>query len=177
MKEQELREMVRKQIVSMMNEAPDDSFLGRVGSSVRARLGGRRQQLNKLLGDIDTVKLSRLPKTQKIDLISALMQQFGITSRDFGSMKGRVQRDLSKLPVGESINELDMEAPAPEKDLGSIGTRQDRLEKTQAFTQLTKALANKPDTVKTDFVMNLIGSLNLDDVEKKKLKRKIVAEF
>ena len=176
MSEQELREMVRKQITTMMNEAPDDSFLGRVGSSVRARLGGRRQQLNKLLGDIDTVKLSRLPKTQKIDLITALMKQFGISSRDFGTIKSRVQRDLAQMPVGESIDEMEMD-PGPEKDLGSLGTRQDRLEKTQAFQQLTKALQNKPDTVKTDFVMSMLGSLNLDDVEKKKLKRKIVAEF
>jgi len=180
MKERELREMVRKQLVNMISEAPADSFLGRVGSTVRARLGGRRQQLSKLLGDIDTVRISRLPKAQKIELITALMQQFGITAQDFNAIKQRVSRTLKTtqpLPsaqMGENINEMD---PRPAKNLGSLGTKQDRLEKTQAFRQMVKALANKSDSVKTEFVMNLLSSLNLDDVEKKKLKRNINSKF
>ena len=189
MKEQEIREMVRKQIIGMINEAPNDSFLGRVGSSVRARLGGRRQQLNKLLADIDTVRLARLPKGQKIELIVALMQQFGITSRDFGAIKARVQKDLSAatdatqdMPT-ESIDEARPDAVAePPAGLGAnvkgtLSTRGARVEKTQAFKQLQNAIEQQPANKQVDFVLSMLQQFNIKPAAKTKLRMRIRQEL
>ena len=53
MKEQELREHIRKEIKKTLAEKRD-GFLGQVGSVVRGRLGSAKQQLARAIGKIDT---------------------------------------------------------------------------------------------------------------------------
>ena len=83
MKEIKLREVIRKQLIKRLIEAPE-SFTSRVGSAVSSKLGGGRSELNRGL------------------------KKVGITSADFDSIKAKVSRDLSKASAettDESVNE------------------------------------------------------------------------
>ena len=102
MKSNELRELIREEIRSALVEfgTTDPSFLQKVGGSIRAKLGTGKAMLDRALDMIDTERLSRLPRQQKIDLLVALIGQFGISARDFNSIKPRVQRMLS-MSAGE----------------------------------------------------------------------------
>jgi hypothetical protein len=102
MKSNELRELVREEIRRSILElgTNDPSFLQKVGGSVRARMGTGKAMLDRALDMIDTEKLSKLPRQQKIDLLVALIGQFGISSKDFNAIKPRVQRMLS-MQAGE----------------------------------------------------------------------------
>ena len=93
MKEQELRETIRKEIKKALAEKRGD-FLGQVGSVVRGRLGSARQQLARALGKIDTQKLAKLPKTSKVELLATLAKRFGIDLSDFKNIQQRVKRSL-----------------------------------------------------------------------------------
>jgi len=111
MKSNELRELIREEIRRSLNElgTSDPSFLQKVGGNVRSRLGTGKAMLDRALDMIDTEKLSKLPRQQKIDLLVALIAQFGISAQDFNAIKPRVQRMLSmqdgEVPTREeSIN-------------------------------------------------------------------------
>jgi|TARA_R110000803_G_scaffold42850_9_gene91786 hypothetical protein len=107
MKEIKLREVIRKQLIKRLIEAPE-SFTSRVGSAVSSKLGGGRSELNRGLKKVDVSKVSKLPRSQKINLLTALLQNVGITSADFDSIKAKVSRDLSKASAettDESVNE------------------------------------------------------------------------
>jgi len=97
MKSNELRELVREEIRRSILElgTNDPSFLQKVGGNVRSRLGTGKAMLDRALDMVDTEKLSRLPRQQKIDLLVALIGQFGISARDFNAIKPRVQRMLT----------------------------------------------------------------------------------
>lgn len=163
MKESELRSMIRKQIKESLKE--NDSFLKQVGGSVRAKLGSRRQMLDRILSTIDTERLTKLPRVQKIDLLVALIQKFGISEQDFASIKSRVQRNLG---LGESIEEAE-----GTKLSGSLASRGEKLEKTQAFKMLMKAVEAKPTVQQVDFAIDFLSKLPLDDAGKRRLKMKI----
>jgi|DEB19_MinimDraft_3_1074340.scaffolds.fasta_scaffold10018_3 hypothetical protein len=94
MKSSELRKLIREEILKELGTT-DPSFLQKVGGSVRARLGTGRAMLDRALDQIDTERLSKLPRQQKIDMLVALISQFGIDGRDFNAVKSRVQRMLS----------------------------------------------------------------------------------
>lgn len=109
MKEIKLREVIRKQLIKRLIEAPE-SFTSRVGSAVSSKLGGGRSELNRGLKKVDVSKVSKLPRSQKINLLTALLQNVGITSADFDSIKAKVSRDLSKASAettDESIEEAE----------------------------------------------------------------------
>ena len=93
MKEQELREHIRKEIKKTLAEKRD-GFLGQVGSVVRGRLGSAKQQLARALGKIDTKKLAKLPKTAKVELLATLAKRFGIDLSDFKNIQQRDKRSL-----------------------------------------------------------------------------------
>ena len=97
MKNETLRKAIRLEIKRAINEAPAGSFLGQVGSRVRSTLGGRGRQLDRIMNAINVDKLARLPKNVKVDLLVALMQQMGISSREFAAIKSRAQRSLSGI--------------------------------------------------------------------------------
>ena len=108
MKNETLRKAIRLEIKRAINEAPAGSFLGQVGSRVRSTLGGRGRQLDRILNAINVDKLARLPKNVKVDLLVALMQQMGISSREFGAIKSRAQRSLSGIEKQRS-SDMSME--------------------------------------------------------------------
>ena len=107
MKSNELRNIIREEIRRSIIElgTNDPSFLQKVGGSIRARLGTGKAMLDRALDMIDTEKLARLPRQQKIDLLVALIGQFGISANDFNAIKPRVQRMLAmqdgEVPVQE----------------------------------------------------------------------------
>ena len=91
-KQDKLRESVRKMARIMMES--DEEFSKQVGASVRTRLGARREQLDRILNTIDYKRLARLPKQQKVDLMVALMQKFGIDAVDFAAIRSRVMKKM-----------------------------------------------------------------------------------
>ena len=105
MKDETLRKAIRLEIKRALNEAPAGSFLGQVGSRVRSSLGGRGRQLDRILSMIPTDKLARLPKNTKVDLLVALMQRIGISSREFNFIKQRAARSLAGAETQEMPTE------------------------------------------------------------------------
>ena len=83
-----LREIIRKQIIKRLSEAPD-SFTSKVGSSVSGKLGGAKAALNQGLKKIDVSRVSKLPRSQKINLLTALLQNVGVSAKDFEAIKRR----------------------------------------------------------------------------------------
>jgi hypothetical protein len=173
MKNETLRKAIRLEIKRAMNEAPAGSFLGQVGSRVRSTLGGRGRQLDRILNMIDVDKLSRLPKNVKVDLLVALMQQIGISSREFAAIKSRAQRSLSGAETQSQADSMPTESVNEEEMTGAIASRADKLSKTQAFANLKKALESQPATKQHEFVMNFLKGLPLDDAAKRKLRMTI----
>ena len=51
----------------------------------------------------------------------------------------------------------------------ALQSKMGRVDKTQAMKQLKNQLGNKPATVQTDFVIDLINGLDLKDAAKKRL--------
>ena len=113
MKNETLRKAIRLEIKRALNEAPAGSFLGQVGSRVRSSLGGRGRQLDRILTAIPTDKLARLPKQTKVDLLVALMQRIGISSREFNVIKQRASRALSGAET--QSDEMPMEGKKKKK--------------------------------------------------------------
>jgi len=103
MKTNELRSLIRTQILKEFSN--DTSFLDKVGGSIRARLGTGKAMLDRALGMIEPEKLAKLPRQQKIDLLTALILQFGMDSSDFNAVKSRVQRALIMQDKQDSISE------------------------------------------------------------------------
>lgn len=102
MKSNELRDVIREEIRRSIIElgTNDPSFLQKVGGGIRARLGTGKAMLDRALDMVDTEKLAKLPRQQKIDLLVALIGQFGISAKDFNAIKPRVQRMLA-MQAGE----------------------------------------------------------------------------
>ena len=72
--------------------------------------------------------------------------------------------------VAENVNERD--------DLkGTLAGKKERMEKTQAFKMLTRALQGKPSTQQVDFVFAMLDSLPLDQTAKNRLRMKFRSEF
>lgn len=199
MKSSEIRNMIREEIMAAMRESTTDmSFLDKVGGSIRSKLGTGRNLLDRALDMIDTEKLSRLPRQQKIELIAAMIGQLGVTAQDFNAVKSRVQRMLTMSNVSEpytegklneeetdTVNELEFGQKASlgsiakaKQDLGGgLASKKEKMEKTQAYQMMVKALENKPANAQVDFVIDFLNSLPLDDAAKTKLKMKIKSEL
>jgi hypothetical protein len=103
MKSSELRNLIREEIKTALKEAGADmSFLDKVGGSVRSKLGTGKTQLSRALDMIDTERLAKLPVAQKIDLVVALIDRFGIDAKSFNQIKARVAKDLGAAQTMES---------------------------------------------------------------------------
>jgi hypothetical protein len=72
-------------------------------------------------------------------------------------------------PTAEPVAEAEMS--------GALANKQDRLDKTQAFVQLKKALATKPALQQVDYVIQLVNGLGLRDSAKKRLVMKLRKEI
>ena len=111
MKSTQLRDLIREEIKQALSEAGADmSFLDKVGGSIRSKLGTGKTQLNRALDMIDTERLSKLPVAQKIDLMVALIDRFGIDARAFNQIKARVAKELGAAPAAPA-----MESKQPKK--------------------------------------------------------------
>ena len=185
MNEQELRKMLRKEIKSVLSEGPSDiTFLDKVGGSIRAKLGSNKQMLNKLLGGLNTDKLGALPQSQKVDLLVAIIGQFGLNAKDFNQVKARVSRKLglaepASEPTSESkLNELELDAPATDSKVSAgLSQRSERVKDTVAFKQMVKMLENKPATEQANFVLELLQGLPLDESAKRMLRMRIKTQL
>jgi hypothetical protein len=56
------------------------------------------------------------------------------------------------------------------ENLSALQTKGEKLDKTQAFQMLQRALSQKPSTMQADFVVDLINKFNLPDSAKRRLK-------
>jgi len=177
--EKELRNEIRKHVQKMLKEYQPGGFLQSVGTQARASLGSGRSMLDKYLGDVDTERLAKLPKMQKVSLLAALMKTFGITANDLTALRAQVSRQLkadtvpaapTEATVEEGmINELEMSS--------TLASKGEKVEKTQAYQMLLKAIENKPASQQTAFVIDLISKLPLDDSAKRMIKMKIRSEL
>lgn len=250
--EQELRNEIRKHVRKMLAESTGNSFIKNVGSQVRASLGGGRTMLDKALGGMDVERLAKLPRMQKVGLLTTLMKTFGITADELTALRGQVARGLkadspkseSKLkeayfsPYGNDepslrdakkalanwfknsieigmqgqplkrstfdilhdliddyameyardyADNLDMEeGKLNEVEFGSneksgvggaLASKGEKVEKTQAYQMLVKAIDNKPATQQVAFVIDMLSKLPLDDSAKRMLKMKIKSQL
>jgi len=152
MKTNELRTLIRQQILKEFTSDP--SFLDKVGGSIRAKLGTGKAMLDRALNMIDSEKLSKLPRQQKIDLLVALISQFGMNARDFNAVKSRVQRMLvmqgnetsnSQTEIQESNDEeLEKVIGLPITDLGgtsAVKWSTDMLKSVSKLDDIKKAKA------------------------------------
>jgi hypothetical protein len=94
MKSTQLRNLIREEIKNAISEM---SFLKKVGGSVRSKLGTGKTMLDNALEKVDTESLANLPVPQKIDLMVALVNKFGIDARAFNQIKARVAKELGTM--------------------------------------------------------------------------------
>ena len=169
--EKELRNEIRKHVRNILAESNGNSFIKNVGSQVRASLGGGRTMLDKALGGMDVERLSKLPRTQKVGLLTTLMKTFGITADELTSLRGQVARGLKADSQMEEakLNEVEFG--------GALASKGEKVEKTQAYQMLVKAIDNKPATQQVAFVLDMLSKLPLDDSAKRMLKMKIKSEL
>tara|TARA_R110002050_G_scaffold217161_2_gene353186 strand:+ start:209 stop:703 length:495 start_codon:yes stop_codon:yes gene_type:complete len=148
MKEIKLREIIRKQIIKRLSEAPD-SFSSKLGSSVSSRLGGAKSALNQGLKKIDVSRVSKLPRSQKINLLTALLQNVGVSAKDFEAIKSRVGRQLSSA---DNATEESIEEAVP----GRVDMRMGQF--TDEFKSKMKG---KGAQQQQDLIINLISGLDI----------------
>ena len=71
---------------------------------VKSKLGPVKQRLTKAFGDIDDKmmdRLSKLPRTEQIELVVTLLTLFGIDFKEFNMLKQKVSQALKKQDTGE----------------------------------------------------------------------------
>lgn len=155
MTEKQLREMINKRIRVILNEKGPT-------------LGAGEAELERGLGKVQN-RTSKMTKRQRIQAIVPVLQKFGITSADLPMIKAV----LSKM-AGEEEPAAEEPAPTPEPtNEGSLDSKAEKLDKTQAWQMLQKAVATKPTTQQADFILDLINKFNLDDSVKRRLKMQI----
>lgn len=189
--EKELRTEIRKHVQKMLKEYQPGGFLQSVGAQARTSLGSGRSMLDKYLGNVDTERLAKLPKLQKVHLLAALMKTFGITANELTSLRGQVSRQLkgyetAEAPVEEGkLNELEFGNPpagastdsTDSKVSSGLAAKGEKLKDTQAYKMMVKQLENKPASDQSAFVLELLSTLPLDDTAKRMIKMKIKSEL
>lgn len=177
--EQELRNEIRKHVRKMLAESTSNSFIKNVGSQVRASLGGGRTMLDKALGGMDVERLAKLPRMQKVGLLTTLMKTFGISADELTALRGQVARGLKDdAQMGEGkLNEVEFGSNEKSGVGGALASKGEKVEKTQAYQMLVKAIDNKPATQQVAFVIDMLSKLPLDDSAKRMLKMKIKSQL
>ena len=151
MKEDLLRGMIRKQIKSSLKEAPIargqvTTTLGRVEKMAAVKMlkkalgqGGPQQQAAGLHAVVRAISGD---SQQTARLLARLLMKKGIDTPDPG--------EVDPTP--------DVQAEAVSAQLK---TRMAKVDKSQAFDMLKKALKTKPATQQADFIADLIKNLEL----------------
>jgi hypothetical protein len=93
MNEKDLREMIRTEILKKLNENPE-AFSRTLGGTARSGLGRARQPIDTAFKKLDVDRLAKLPRQQKVNLLTSLLKSVGISSRDFNAIRARVSREL-----------------------------------------------------------------------------------
>tara|TARA_R110002050_G_scaffold41531_10_gene100658 strand:- start:1504 stop:2022 length:519 start_codon:yes stop_codon:yes gene_type:complete len=167
MKENVLRDMIRKQIKSSLSEAPiARSAVGQKLGSVEKMAGVK--MLKKALGQ-------GTPAQQAAGLLQ-VVQAISGNNPATGKMLARM---LMKGGIGapeapEAPVASENFAPVKEAEMSSaLSSKMGRVDKTQAMTMLKKTLATKPATQQVDFVISMLSGLGLKDSAKKRLLLKM----
>jgi len=82
--------------------APKDAGLS---TMVKGKLGPVKQRLMKVFGDIDDKtmdRLSKLPRTEQIDLVITLLTLFGVGAQDFNMLKTKIGTGLKDREAAKS---------------------------------------------------------------------------
>ena len=76
--------------------APKEKDAG-MSTMVKGKLGPVKQRLIKVFGDIDDKvmdRLSKLPRTEQIELVVTLLTLFGVKFQDFNMLKTKIAQGL-----------------------------------------------------------------------------------
>lgn len=161
MKESELRTMIRGHVKKIIKEAGPN-------------LGAGSTDIDRGLSKI-TKRASRLTTRQRIKSVLPVLQKFGITASDIPMLKAALKSSVPAAPAEEEPVEENYTAGIDDGNVseGGLDNKGAKLEKTQAFQMLQKALGSKPAGQQAEFVMNLIGKLGMDDSAKRKLRLQV----
>jgi len=178
---QEIRRIVRATLAegdySKKKEDTNEQDLGRATSTTSGRI-------DRL---VDTQYMRALQKSlqvgspsQKAAAVLMIVQK--LIGDDTQAVE-KLKRELQTKSVRSAI----VEPPATdavaenvnEQDglRGALAGKKERMEKTQAFKMLTRALQGKPATQQVDFVFAMLDSLPLDQTAKNRLRMKFRSEF
>jgi hypothetical protein len=176
--EKELRNEIRKHVRKMLAEdsSNKNSFIKNVGAQVRASLGANKSMLDKSLGGVDVEHLTKLPKPQKVKLLTSLMKTFGISAEDLTSLRGQVTRGLKDMDESK-LNELKFDDNSGDSEgttlKGALGQKEEKLEDTPAYKSLVKIIEPKTPMAQVDFLLSFISKLPLKDNVPALLKTKL----
>lgn len=169
MKESELRAIIREHIKKTLKEA---------GPS----LGAGGVELERGAEKV-SARVSRLSRRQRIASVIPLLQKFGITSGDLPMIKAVLAKANSNAAAAAAEAEPEVEenytagvddgAAGDSLAEGALDAKANKLDKTQAWNMLKKAVDTKPASQQADFVVDLINKFNLDDSAKRRLKMQI----
>ena len=76
MNEKQLRALLRKEIKSQLNEVGETDFLGKIGSTLRSKLGTGRGQLNVGLSKVDPEQIAKMTPEQKAKAMKLARELF-----------------------------------------------------------------------------------------------------
>ena len=177
MKEKVLREMIRKQIKTSLNESPEMAR-GAVGASLGRveKMAGVKMLKNALGQGSPQQQAAGLLKV--VQAISGNNPEVGKTLARM-LMKGGISADTSE-PVAEDQYTAGIDDGGAGESLeenSALNRRMGKVDKTQAMKMLKQQLGTKPATTQTDFVLDLINGLGLKDAAKQRLKMKIRQEL
>ena len=166
MKENELRGVIRKQIRKVLSEAP--------------RLGAGGAELERGLGKIGD-RTARFSRRQRVQAVLPVLKKFNIQAGDLPYIKAALAKMMKADAAAAAEPEMEENYTAGVDDgdaskaisENALDSKGDKLEKTQAFQMLKKALQSKPANQQAEFVMDLITKMGMDDSAKRKLRMKV----
>jgi len=161
MNENELRGVIRNQIRKVLSEAP--------------RLGAGGAEIERGLGKISK-RTSRFTKRQRVQALLPVLKKFNIQTGDIPYIKAALAKMNKEVePEVEENFTAGVDDGDASKSLGegALDSKGEKLEKTQAFQMLKKALNSKPANQQAEFVLDLINKMGMDDSAKRKLKLKV----
>ena len=107
MKENQLRELLRKEIRAQLNE---NDFLKNVSGTVRSALGSKKQQFATGLDKMDAAKIQKMPADKKAELVAAIVSQMGLTADDYNDIRMKIAKKLG-VQDDKTMNEIGLGIP------------------------------------------------------------------
>ena len=199
MKEADLRKLVRVHIKRLLEATPGlgagsvdiERGLGKIekratGLTARQRVAAVIPVLQKFgiqPNDLSLVKieLSKASKQTSVQQASVDKAEDDAEEKAKADAEEKAKADAEETPekteeqytagvddnvAGKSFKR----SKSMQENLSSLRDKGEKLDKTQAFQMLQRAVAQKPSTMQADFVVDLINKFNLDDSAKRRLK-------